>query len=196
MDLPLPAEQLTACASEKLLLAACRDGSLVMYNLQDLAPLGRWALHGQQDGTPAHATVASGRGVSPRWGGCMASALVDGGTLLTAGGDGLLNVVEMVPGSVVSAAAVAAARKAAGSGGGGRPIRAASISPSLQMSRMHSTSLGRPDAPPVPPSPYAAMAGGFKSWPNLGVSEPLLSGAALQEFQLHTDKALTWSEAR
>ena len=182
MDLLMPASQLTPCASDKHLLAACRDGSLVLYGLNDLSLHGRWSLHDSPATTTAGPLEGGHKGANPL--GCTAALLLEGNLMMTVGADRLLNVIEMVPGSVAAAAA-AAARRA------GRPSRVPGTpSAPASLSRMQSSaSPGMIDTP-------AVGAGGFKAWAHLGVSELLSSGPLIQEVELQAAKAMTWTEAR
>ena len=186
MDLPMPATRLLSCSSDKHLLATCLDGSVVLYHLQDLAPHGRWVLHGMQ---PKQAGLAAAVMPLSAPGGCTAAELIiDGGALLlTAGADGLVNVLEMVTASAAASIAAASKRAAA------RPHKSSGAVTPSPMSRVQSIALLTPEAGPSP-----GMGGaGFKSWNHLGVTEVLSDGGPppLDTFVRMT-KALTWTEAR
>ncbi len=177
-DLIMLASQLRVCSNDKHLVAACRAGSVLLYNLHDLMAHGRWHLHRPPDEAGA-AAAAVRRPLKPPAGGGAGAAL-EGSTLLTAGGDGLLCVADMVPGSVLAAAAA--------------QRRAASKS-------SHAGATPGPNRNATPQSMDTVLTGGgatsgFKMWEHLGVAELLVSGPPVQDVSLRTPKVLTWSEAR
>ncbi|GAX79865.1 hypothetical protein CEUSTIGMA_g7305.t1 [Chlamydomonas eustigma] len=98
MDLGMTARNLQVDSSLRHLVAACRDGTVVIYNLHDLASHGRWLMHAPETGKEDTGL------------GCAMAAL-EGSTLLTVGGDGVLCITDVAPASVLAAAA--ASRKAA-----------------------------------------------------------------------------------
>jgi len=170
MDFSMPASHLSVCHSNKFLIAACQDGSIVFYTISDLSLHTKCILHcSQSNGHVDGLTTLSG--------GCTSAALVEGNVLLTTGADRLLNVVEMVPGSVAAAAAAALRRVTQ------KPQRAAIATASKGTSDALIT-LG------------SIAEEGLKTWPNLGISVPLSSGPRLQEIELQVAKAMTWAEAR
>lgn len=157
MDFSMPASQLTICPLDKFLIAACQDGSIVLYTINDLSLQNKCTLHSTSSDS------AEGAGSMPHLRGCTSAVMVEGNVLLTSGADRVFNLVEMVPGSV---AAAAASRRMAQ-----KPHKGIAVVDSVATS-------------------------GLKSWPNVGVSEPLSSGAGLQDIDLYAAKAMTWIKSR
>lgn len=171
LDLPMSAASLQLCSNAKTLLAGCVDGSVVLYSVPDLACQGRWAVH------------------SPAAGGCTAALLQDS-TLVTAGGDGTVAVMEVQ--TAVAAAAAAAARRSARG-------RASSIM------NTPIASLRTPPGPGAELTPGTASVGsvggvGAKLWDALGLVVPPSLSGPVAELAIGTAAAggrvLTWREAR
>ena len=109
-DLQLPAVALAVTSSgssNRHLLIATKEGTLSCYNLKDLTCQGKWGLHDYWQGGCSTLSVSVDR---------------QGVSVVSAGADGVIYVLDMIPASVAASrrAAAASPASAATAGGGGR----------------------------------------------------------------------------
>ena len=107
-DLQLPAAALavvTSGSSHRHLLVASREGSVMSYSLKEMTPQGKWGLHDQSQGGCSALSASSDRQST---------------TVVSAGRDGVICILDMISASVAASRRAAAAAPANATFGVGR----------------------------------------------------------------------------